>query len=582
MIAGIADGHATVTATLKAGTAVVAVAEMAVIVSPVAENQIRITTKSTVLNMEIGAGLTVEAALQGAGLSPTDGYDIAWKSSDSNTVGLLSTEQNITRGNSAYITAKSAGEAVLTLTHPKCEDTLEIWVLIPQRNEVSITLDRTYLELYKDDGAVAVTATLAGGSPADYASITWTAPKVSGQVIVSVSKATGKTCNIVPRNVGNTTLRAQLPNGKYADCIVSVSSAAEIAPETLAVHVNPGYTQTLSYKTNPEAAQVSWIAQSNSAADASEYFTFQVNEAAKTISVTGVKLGNGVLNGFFVGTSGGTTTRIQVYVEYTYEFELKTSGIITKEPRNGNTITIPFRVFPTDLEITARVSDPGKLEVKSVSLNTLTGEGAVVLTPLGEKKGLSVTLHAVNPKDPVNTPIIRTQYLDLRYEHLTITPVFDFDAGSFSYYDAKTNTLYLGDGEQSLFHLNILEENAELENLQVFWQSVNGSAADNKEVKNGGHISLAKESGASDSGEPLWRIGHNLDHLSTSPFFLISKDLYYTVFAQKYTYITVTDPPTEGRPFGGSHVERTTSVTENTTYSAAQGQGITGWWVDVH
>jgi hypothetical protein len=40
-----------------------------------------------------------------------------------------------------------------------------------------------------------------------------------------------------------------------------------------------------------------------------------VNEAAKTISVTGIKLGSGVLNGLFVGATGGTTTRIQVYVE---------------------------------------------------------------------------------------------------------------------------------------------------------------------------------------------------------------------------------------------------------------------------
>ena len=582
MIAGITDGYTTVTATLKAGTTVIAVTEMAVIVSPVAENHVRITTKTTVLNMEIGASLTVEAALQGAGLNPTDGYDITWKTSDGAVAGLLATEQNITKGNSAYVTAKSAGEAVLTLSHPKSDTSLELWVLVPQRNETSITLDRTYLELYKDDGAVAVTATLVNGSPADYAAITWTAPKVAGQVIVSVSKATGKTCNIVPRNVGNTTLRAQLPNGKYADCVVSISSAAEITLDTQAIHVNPGYTETIRYKTNPEAAQVNWIAQSNSAADASEFFTFQVNEAAKTISVTGLKLGSGMLNGFFVGATGGTTTRIQVYVEYTYEFELKTSGIITREPRAGNTIAIPFRVFPADLEVTAQVSDPQKMEVKSVSQNTVTGNGEVVITPLGEKKGLSVTLSATNPKDRVNTPIIRTQYIDLRYENLTITPVFDFEAGSFSYYDERTNTLYLGDGEQSLFHLNIQEENAELENLQVFWQSVNGSTVDNKEVKNGGHISLAKESGASDSGEPLWRIGHTLDHLSTSPFYLISKDLFYTVFSQKYTYRTVADPPTESNPFGGSHVETTTSVTENTTYSAAQGQGITGWWVDVH
>jgi hypothetical protein len=586
MIAGVADGHTTVTATLKAGSAVIAAAEMAVIVSPAAENPVRITTKSTVLNMEAGSSLAVEAALQGAGISPADGYDITWKTSDSKIVSLLDTGQNVTRGNSAYITAKSAGEAVLTLGHPKCADSLEIWVIIPRRNEVSITLDRTYLELYKDEGAVAVTAALSGGSPADYAAITWTAPKVAGQVIVSVSKATGKTCNIVPRNVGNTTLRAQLPNGKYADCIVSVSSSAEITLDTMAVHVNPGYTETIRYTTNPEAAQVSWIAQSNSAADgtaaASEYFTFRVNEAAKTISVTGLKLGNGMLNGFFVGAAGGATTRIQVYVEYTYEFELKTSGVITKEPRAGNTITIPFRVFPADLEITAQVSDPGKLEVKSVSQNTLTGEGTVELTPLGEKNGLAVTISATNPQDGINTPIIRTQYVNLRYENLTITPVFDFEAGSFSYYDAGTNTLYLGDGEQSLFHLDILEENAELENLQVFWQSVNGSAADNKEAKNGGHISLAGESGTSNSGEPLWRIGHNLDHVSPNLFYLISRDLFYTVFSKKYTYTTVIDPPTEENPTGGSHVTTTTSVTEDTAYSAAQGQGITGWWVDVH
>jgi hypothetical protein len=339
----------------------------------------------------------------------------------------------------------------------------------------------------------------------------------------------------------------------------------EIIFETQAVHVNPGYTETIKYRTNPESAQVNWVAQSNTAADASEYFTFSVNEAAKTISVTGAALGGGSLNAFFVSSSGGTTARIQVYVEYTYEFTVKTSGILTAEPRSGNTIIIPFRVFPTDLEVTATVSDPQKMEVKSVSLNTVTGNGEVVVTPLGEKNGLFVTLQAVNPKDRVNTPIIRTQYINLRYQNLTITPVFDLEAGAFSRYDPGTNTLYLGDGEQALFHLNILEENAELEDLQVFWQSVNGANVDNKEVKNGGYITLSKETGTSDSGEQLWRVGHGQDHLSDKPFFLISKDLFYNVYATKTTYSN-----------------NTTTVTENTTYSAAQGQGITEWWVEIH
>jgi hypothetical protein len=558
MIAGVSDGYTTITAALKSDAGTIAVAEMGIIVTPVAENPIKITTKSTVLNMELGTSVTVEAALAGAGVSPVDEYSLEWKSSNSQVANLLATEQNITRGKSAYITARNSGEAVITVSHPKSDTDLHIWILIPPQNEVSISLDQTFLELYKDEGAVAVTATLVNGSSADYNRITWTAPKVGGQVIVSVSKANGKTCNIVPRNVGRTTLRAQLPNGKYADCIVSVTSAAEITLETQAVHVNPGYTQTIRYSTNPETAQVNWIAQSNTASDASDYFTFTVNEAAKTISVTGVALGGGSLNGYFVSTSGGTTTRIQVYVEYIYEVELKTSGIITAEPRSGTTITIPFRVFPSDLEVTAEVSDAKKIEVKSVSLNTSTGNGEVVVTALGEKSGLSVTLKATNPKDRVNTPIIRTQYIDLRYEDITITPVFDMEAGAFSYYDAKTNTLYLGDGEQALFHLSIAEENVEMDNLQIFWQSVNGANVDNQEIKNGGYVALTKENGTSNSGEQLWRIGHTLDHLSSSLFYLISKDLYYATYLK----------------FGST-------VLENTTYEASRGEGITGWYVEV-
>jgi hypothetical protein len=368
MIAGISDGHTTIIASLKSDAGTIAAAEMAVIVTPAAENAVKITTKSTVLNMELGTSLTIEAALAGAGVSPTDDYDISWKTSNSAVVSLLATEQNSTTGRSAYVTAKQAGEAIITVSHPKSETDLHIWVLIPPQNEVSITLDQTFLELFKDEGAAMITATVVNGSSADYNAISWTAPKVGGQVIVSVSKANGKTCNIMPRAVGRTTLRAQLPSGKYADCIVSVTSAAEITVDTQAIHVNPGYTETIHYTTNPVSAQVHWISQSNSGGDANTYFSFSVNEAAKTISVTGITLGNGSLSGYFVASAGGTTARIQVYVEYTYEFELKTSGILTAEPRNGTTLTIPFKVFPTDLEITALVSDAKKLEVKSISL----------------------------------------------------------------------------------------------------------------------------------------------------------------------------------------------------------------------
>jgi hypothetical protein len=573
MIAGISAGYTTVTATLRSDAGVIAVAEMAVIVSPVAEGEAAISTQSTILNMETGQSMTVEAALKGAGLSAPDDYDLSWQSSDQTIASLLATEQNLTKGKSAYVTARNPGEAVLTVSHPKAETDLQIWIVIPRQNEVSIALDQAFLELYKDEGAVSVTATLTNGSSADYNSISWTAPKVGGQVIVSVSKSNGRTCNIVPRAVGRTTLRAQLPNGKFADCIVSVNSSSELIFESQAVHVNPGRTEIIRYSVNPESAQMSWIAQSNTAADSSEYFTFSVNEAAKTIAITGVALGGGSINAYFVSSVGGNASRIQVYVEYTYEFDLLTSGIIAAEPRSGNVMVIPFRVYPADLEVTATVSDPRMLEVKSVSQNTVSGTGEAIITPLGERNGLYVTLRATNPQDPVNTPLIRVQYINLYYQNLTILPVFDMDAGAFSRYDPGSNTLYLGDGEQALFHLDILEENAELTDLQVLWQSVNGASEDNKATGNGGHITLARESGASDSGAPLWRISHKQDHLSDTPFYLITKEPFYTVKSIMATY----------RDYGSTMAEDATYLIEDdAVYSSAQGQGITEWWVEVH
>ena len=211
MIAGISKGSATVTAMLRTAGGIAATVQMAVIVGKAEEAVNTVSCGTTIINMEIGESKTLEALLSGAGISPVDSYDISWISSDSKTVSVLQNGEGKSLGKNAYITAKRAGIAVITVSHPKCLYDLSIWVVAPEREEAMITLDQTYIEMNKSDGAVSVTAKLSNAKDGDENGITWTAPKVGGVNIITVSKSKGKTCNIVPRNTGSTILRAQLP-----------------------------------------------------------------------------------------------------------------------------------------------------------------------------------------------------------------------------------------------------------------------------------------------------------------------------------------------------------------------------------
>lgn len=568
MIAGINYGQTAITAVMKdAKGTVLGTSELMVIVSYVTPDVNKIVVKASIINMEPGSSQTLQASLSGPEIGPSDAYDIQWVSSDPSVLSITATEQDITKGNSAYITAKSAGEAVITLSHPKCRMEEQIWVLVPEQDTVAVMLDESYIELFKDEGSRTITATLLNAQSSDYETISWSAPKIGGQVIISISKSTGKTCTIVPRNVGQTTIRAQLPSGAYADCIISVRSAAEINLETMTIRVNPGYTQTVHYTTNPEAANVTWIGMGNNGADVSNIFSFDVNESAKTINITGKDIGSGYLQGYFASSQGSSTKQLHIYVEYNYQFDLKTSGYITREPRPGVVIQIPFTVYPYDMVVTARSSDESKMFIKSISQNTMTGEGMVEITPLGESSNLSVQLQAKNLKDTVNPPLERIQYVNLRYENLTITPVFDYAAGSFTEY--RDGILYLGDGEAELFHLDISEPNAQLNNISVEW--INGGYPDSRTTDEGGYITLSREHINADTGKQMYRIQHTVDHKPASnDYYLVSKALKYRV--RKTSYVFLGDTTTTAQTID---TETTKGVKEWYLREDI-------WWNDIH
>lgn len=496
MIAGVMQGVANVTATLKTANGTVGTSQMAVIVNKADTNINTISMNSTVINMEIGESQTLEALLSGNSISTNDYYNLEWSltSNENSCISLLQNEAGKTTGKNSYITAKAGGTAVLTLSHPLCTYDLTVWVIVPEKEETDISLTQTYIEMYKSDGSTTITAKLINGSTSDASTVTWTAPKVGGVNIVSISKSNGLTCNIIPRNVGSTTLRAQLPNGNYADCIVTVLTDAEIVLETKTVHVNPGFTETVNYTVTPENATINWIQMMNGSSsfgNVTESFEFSVNESSKTITIKGKELGSGVIYGYSANDSGTAKAQLNVVCEYNYELEFDgESGIIKMYPDDTGLLTtsnsphnlaeIPFHVYPKsgmDLSIT---SSDSAIEITSYSFDSSTGTGIIYVKALTEETDGYITLTATNPDDKVNTPISRVKYINSKYDSYTINPVFDFEnhSGAYSKYVSNNNngsigTLYLGDGESFSFYLNVAEPNAKLDNITLTFNQGN-------------------------------------------------------------------------------------------------------------
>lgn len=548
MLAGIKKGSAQIKAILKNSSGTVGEAELAVIVGEKSESLNTISMNSTILNMNVGDSQTLETVLSGADIKSTDVHGITWEvdenAGDEGVVSLLATEQNVTKGKNAYITARKAGTAILKISHPKCLYPLTVWVVVPEKEVATLSLSQTYIEMYKSDGAVTVTAKVVNGTSSDESGITWTAPKVGGLNIVSVSKSKGKTCNIVPRNVGSTTLRAQLPNGNYADCVVTVLTNAQIVLETSAVHVNPGFSETVGYSVTPESANIDWQEMMNgsqSLGTVADYFDFDVNTATKTITITGKEIGSGYLYGYFASDNGTASAKLEIKCEYVYELEFDNKGVSRTMPRNGEVLALPFHVYPKSLEIKA-VSDCDYLEVSSYSIDEQTGKGVVYVKPLTEGLNGKIRLTATNLKDLVNTPIETYAYVNSYYDELHIDPVFDFASGSFSNFNAATQTLELGDGEDVAFYLTVQEENAKISNITVTYANsgsdscdsrVRGKGEESKEGSSHIFFSGSDNDGNTFSPEtttsdrlPVYRIGHDWDYVDNDAYY-VSKHFEY-------------------------------------------------------
>jgi hypothetical protein len=568
MIAGLKPGSTTVTATLNSPSGFVASADLAVIVSPPAPNPNAVSSPSSLLTIEYNRSVTVSAALTGPDALPSDKWNLSWLSGDPNVVSVTA------NGDTAVFSAESPGETVVYISHQKAPAPFAIWVRVPDVKEKSLSLDRSFIELFRNEGNATITATVYNGSSADYNAISWSAPRQSGAQIVSLMNTSGKSCTVIPRNAGTTALSAQLPDGQKAECLINVTSDALLSLNTQTIRVNPRYSETARYTVLPENAAITWFAQADNAVNHSSVFDYSVDPNEKTITITGNNLGSGTINGYISSTAGAKMVALRVYVEHTYLFSFTNSTYRSKHRPDETSFTYTFKVFPPDLEIKTASSRPDILSVPpAATVDPATGVGSLVCTPLGEAKDVSLSFTGYLPGSATPIPEASGERIvDVVYDAYNIEAVFSgIKAGAFSRYDK--GTLYLGDGEEMTFSVRATDKYADLTITGITWTPPDGNASpDAKSVAAGGNISLSTDA------PNRFRIKHASDYTS-GDYFLITKDLYYTLDAVDEELVNEKTYDDKGEVISSTQkVVKRTNPTQ--TLSAKNGQGITGWYAE--
>lgn len=508
-VCGLSYGTASLTASMVTsdGT-VLATTEMLVAVTVPEPNVPTISLGNSIITVEAGTSKTFSAVISGEGLDATERFNLKWSVANKDAgLSLLDESPDKTAyGPDVYVTFNHGGEYVLVCEHEKTGAMQQLYIIVEEHGEVLINLNTSLETVYKDDGSFTLTAELTNGTDADYKTISWSAVKVGGQNIVAVSKAKGATCTVTPKSVGQTQVIAKLPNGKTAMCTVIVKANAEISFDTGSIHVIPGYTEVVNYRTNPENATINWITQmttgsSGLTGNITNYFTVEDDTAKKQLRITGkVDYPGGVagtVTASMVGASSANLPSLKVYVEYNVELSLyDMSGNLLTLLSNDNPDTANVKYFqvayyPSDLEIdilkgssvVACIPSEGNTghcipdNVSEISVGNVTREIKVDKKDGLEKVFLTVgiiphtecnfdlTVRATLPNDTNGTYATKKSfYYSAFYENYDIELIDLTKAGAWTKpgYDAKgkLTSITLGDGEEMVFSLKIKNENA--------------------------------------------------------------------------------------------------------------------------
>lgn len=500
-------GTASLTASMvsKDGT-VLATAEMIVTVTVVDPVKPVISLGNSIMTVEVGTSKVFSAVLSGEGVNETEKYNLKWSvKNKSDIISLLNeSADKVAYGSDCYIIFERGGEAVLECTHEATGATTELYLIVQEKGEMTINLDKDLETVYKDDGSFTITATLNNATEADYKNIEWSAIKKGGLSIVAVSKTKGRVCTVTPKNVGQTDVLAKLPNGKIARCTVIVKANTEITLDVGAIHVIPGYTEVINYKTNPENASINWYTQMTTAnstlsGELTNYFSIEDDTARKQLRVTGLSDYQGgvagTISATMMGASSANLPTVKVYVDYNVEVRIEDTNknILTllenKCPDTANEKKFNIIYYPIDLDIDIKAGGKNGTLIACVGDTENHAASSISQISIGEVQKTLITEDGI---DKMKMTVSVIPHAEWRNDITVVgslpndtsgryskDKVFTYDAWYADGYDIEVidltatgaftqinkvngiiDNIVLGDGEEAVFYFKVKNENA--------------------------------------------------------------------------------------------------------------------------
>ena len=472
-----------------------------------------ISLTNTILNVEMGSSKTLTAFIKGNNIDEDEKFNLQWsvKGGKKGLSFLNETPDKKAYGPDCYVTFNEASEYVITVTHPATGATSDIYIIVEDKGEVLISLSSSLETVYLDDGSFTLTAILTNANKEDYKNIEWSAIKIGGQNVVSVSKTKSETCTVMPITTGQTTIIARLPNGKYATCIVLVKASAEIFLDVGTVHVIPGYTEVINYRTVPENAHINWFTQMTQDGDMTNqtnFFSIEDDTTRKQLRITGLidfpgKVA-GTITAMMTGVGTAKMPKINVVVEYNVSLDIvdENLNIVTQIqndiPDTKNTKEVSVLYYPSDLHIDFSFqpkngskkliscvkdgafdhsqSNVELLKIGTVTKKVIMHEGVektlltAIIIPSSEGEG-TLSVKGTLPNDTSGKyGKEQSFYYTSYYQDYDVEIDFDLlPQGAFSGYDEKNKTIILGDGEEVPFTVRIANENAKGTIKSVIW-----------------------------------------------------------------------------------------------------------------